>query len=191
MELPTYPRTITIDHPKLVKLEKEKGQTIAEGREISKQIEEIDLEMGKIDIRLQSEEAKVDIKDLKAEGDAIVKEMEGIAKSYAERIKAVEVKIFEKMAANTDPQLRKDHEVLKAKKEELENERNKKALKAQRTKDRIIPLARRVMAPYLKSEYEDFMEIKLEGERIVGTIFSHLDDWDKRFKEKRKKILEK
>lgn len=191
MEIPTYPRQVTIESPKLVKLEKEKGQLIEEGRAISEKIQEIELEMGKIDIRLQSEEAKVDISDLKAQGEAIVKEMEGIAKEYAEKIKAIEVQIFDRMKANTDPKLKQEYEGLKKQKETLETERNKKALKAQRAKDRIIPLARKLLAPFLTNDYEDFSEVKLEGEVIVGTIFSHLDDWDKRFKEKRKKVLTK
>lgn len=188
MELPIYPRQVTLDSPKLVKLEKQKGEIIEEGRSISKKIEEIELEMGKIDIRLQTEEAKVDVSDLKAQGDAIVKEMEIVAKGFADKIKAIEQQIYERMKAQTDPNLKEQYSLLEKTKESLETERNKKALKAQKIKDRIIPLARKLMAPYLESDYEDFSEIKLEDEKIVGTIFSHLDDWDKRFKEKRNKI---
>lgn len=185
--MPQYPRVITLNHPKLIKLEQEKGTIIEEGRAISQKIEEVELEMGKLDTRLQIEESKVDIKDLKLEGDGLVKEMEALIQEYTGKIKAIEVKIFDRMKANTDNKLREDHEVLAKQKEELENERNKKALKAQKIKDRIIPLARRVLAPHLENKYEDFYDIRLKDGVIVGTIFSHLNDWDKNFTEKLKK----
>jgi len=184
-----YPRVITLTHPKLIKLEEEKGQLIQEGREVSKQIEDIELEMGKIDIRLQTEESKIDIKDLKAKGDGLVKEMEVLIKGYTDKVKDVEKAIYERMKEKTSPELRLKHESLTKEKEELEIERNKKALKAQKLKDRIIPLARRLMKPLLENDYEDYNDIKLENGVMVGTIFSHLDEFDKRYKEKLKKNI--
>lgn len=187
MELPQYPRTVILDHPKLISLETQKGQIIQEGREISQQIADVELEMGKIDIRLQAEEAKVDISDLKLQGDTIVSEMEEVAKGYANKIKAIEQQIYDRMKAQTNPELRTQHELLKKQKEELETARNKKALKAQKIKDRIIPIARRLLKGQLQNKYEDYYDIQLKDGKMIGTIFSHLDEWNKNFEEKLKK----
>lgn len=190
MDLPKYPRIITIKDQKLVKLERDKGTIIEEGRAISQKIADVELEMGKIDVRLQTAEAAVDVNDLKARGEELLKEMEAMGKKYMEQIKEVEQQIFDKMSANTDPTLRTEYAKLDKQKADLENERNKKALKAQKLKDRIIPMARRLMKPYLENKYEDFHDIRLEGDVMIGTIFSHLDEWNKRFEAKLEKEAE-
>jgi len=115
--------------------------------------------------------------------------MEVLAKEYGEKIKAIEQSIYDRMKANTDPALKTEYETLKKTKESLETERNKKALKAQRTKDKIIPLLRRLLIPHLQNEYEDLQGAELIDGVVKGYIFSHLEEWDKRFKEKRKKQL--
>lgn len=185
--MPQYPRTVILDHPKLLSLEQQKAEIITEGRAISQKIADIDLEMGKIDVRVQAAEAKVDITDLKAQGDALVKEMEALIKTYTDKIKAIEHQIYDRMKAQTDPKLREDYERLKQTKDELETERNKKYLKAQKIKDRIIPIARRLLSKHLENEYEDYFDIQLKDGVLVGAIFSHLDEWDKKFKERKKK----
>ena len=69
----------------------------------------------------------------------------------------------------------------------FEIERNKKALKAQKIKDRIIPIARRLLGEHLQNKYEDFYDIKLINGEMVGTIFSHLGEWNKAFDKKLEK----
>jgi len=182
-----YPRRVKLDHPKLLKLELEKGELIEQGREFSRQIEETELEMGKIDIRLQAQEAKVDVADLKEKGKAIIKDMDNVANEFKNKIQAVEKEIFERMSKQTDPELRKKHQELEKIKKDLETERNKKALKAQQIKDRIIPLTRRLMTPHLENDYEDIYDVKLENGEMIGTIFSHLADFETKFRKKLEK----
>ncbi len=181
-----YPRIIKLTDKNLLKLEQEKGQIIEEGRVITQKIESLEVEMGKIDVRLQKEEAKVDIKDLKEQGNKISKEMDVSVKYYTDEIKKIQQAIFDRMSEKTDSELRKQHEELKKQKEILETERNKKALKAQKFKDRIIPLARKLLKPHLENEYEDFYDIKLENGEIVGSIFSHLDEFEKNYQKRKK-----
>ncbi len=181
-----YPRIIEIDNSKLIELEQQKGALIEEGREFSRQIEALELEMGKINTRLEKEEAKVDIKDLKIISEKIGKQMDESLKYYREEIKKVQKDIFNRMKAKTDPKLREQYEELTKQKELLETERNKKALKAQKFKDRIVPLARKLMKPFLQNKYEDFYDIQLKDGKMVGQIFSHLDEFEKNFEKKQK-----
>lgn len=179
-----YPRKIILTHPKLLNLENEFGEQIRLGREISKQIEETELLMGKIDIRLQVEEAKVDVKDLRDKGNEIIKSMDGVAKEFADKIKGIEKEIFERMKANTDPLLRTKHEELDKQKKELETERNKKALKAQKIKDRIVPLSQRLIKPYLENKYEDLGGLDVINGQVIAKVISYLDEWDKAFEKR-------
>jgi hypothetical protein len=38
------------------------------------------------------------------------------------------------------------------------------------------------MKPFLLDAYEDYDSLKIEGDEIVATIFSHLQDFKKNFK---------
>ncbi len=113
--------------------------------------------------------------------------MEALIKDYTDKIKFIETQIFDRMKEQTSQEFRTQHEILAKTKAELETERNKKALKAQKIKDRIIPIARRLLGKHLQNEYEDFYDIQLKDGVLVGTIFSHLDEWNKKFKERMKK----
>lgn len=181
-----YPRIIKVNDPKLLQLEQEKGKFIEEGRKISEQIEVVELEMGKIDTRLQKEEAKVDINDLKVKQADLTKQMADALTYFTAEIKKAQQEIFDRMAGKTDPALREQHKILQKQKEDLETERNKKALKAQKFKDRIIPLAQKLLRPHLQNDYEDFYDIRLENGEMIGTIFSHLDEFEKTYKKKKK-----
>lgn len=61
-----YPRTHTIDNPKLKELLKKKTDLVIEGREISKDIEEISNGNDIIDKEIQELESKVDLSEFKA-----------------------------------------------------------------------------------------------------------------------------
>lgn len=175
-----YPKTITIENPKLKDLLTKKGALITLGRAKSVEIEEIEKEMSETDLKLQEEEGKVDIKDLDERAKVIGSKVDEAIKE----MEVVKQEIFARMMEQTNPELRTKYDELKKKKEELETERNKIALKAQKFNDKIIPLGREMMKPFLQDQYEDYDTLSLDGDEIVATIFSHLHDFKANFKKK-------
>lgn len=157
-----------------------KGQIVNQGRLISEDIELLEKEMAEIDKDIQEQEAKVDISDINekqkivsAKVDEAIKEMEALKKE-----------IYDRMLAQTSPESREKYNKLEKIKEEKELERNKIALKAQKYNDKIIPLGREMMKPFLEDQYEDYDSLYIEDGEIVATIFSHLADFKKNFKKK-------
>jgi len=183
-----YPRVVKFNDATLFELETKKAQLIEQGRALSKQIEDIELEMGKIDVRLQTQEAEVDIKDLKDKGNKIGVEMDNALNYFKKEMKEIQEQIFKRMAEKTDPRLRNDHKKLEQQKLELEKKRNKMALKAQSVKDRILSLVPRVAKQYLTDEFDDYYDLKLENGEMILRIFNHLEDFKTNF---RKKLLKK
>lgn len=175
-----YPKTIQLENDKLKELLTKKSEMVNTGRAKSEEIEAIEKEMEEVDAQLQAEEAKVDISDLNdrqkeigAKVDVAIMEMNEVKKE-----------IFDRMTAQTSPELRTKHKELSDKKEKLENERNKIALKAQKFNDKIIPLGKDLMKPHLKDMYEDYDSLFLENGEIYATIFSHLQDFKTKFAKK-------
>lgn len=175
-----YPKTVTIENARLKTLLEKKGELITIGRAKSEEIEAVEKEMDEIDKKLQEEEAKVDISDLNEKQKAIGAKVDEAIKE----MQAVKEEIFARMTAQTTPELRTKYDELKKKKEDLETERNKIALKAQKYNDKIIPIGREMMKPFLQDQYEDYDTLQLEGDEIVATIFSHLADFKNNFKKK-------
>lgn len=175
-----YPKTVIIENPKLKDLLVKKGELIKIGRAKSEEIEVVEKEMTEVDIKLQEEEAKVDISDLNDKQKAIGAKVDEAIKEMNE----VKEEIFARMMAQTNPEYRTKYDELKKKKEELETERNKIALKAQKYNDKIIPLGKESMKPFIEDQYEDYDTLQLEGDEIVATIFSHLNDFKSNFKKR-------
>ena len=175
-----YPKIVQIENDKLKDLLTKKGNLITIGRGKSEEIDQVEKEMAEIDTKLQEEEAKVDITDLNDKAKAIGARVD----EAIEEMKVVNKEIYDRMMDKTNPELRTKYEELKNKKESLEEERNKIALKAQKFNDKIIPLGREMMKPFLEDQYEDYETLSLEGDEIVATIFSHLNDFKTNFKKK-------
>lgn len=175
-----YPRTIKLDNPKLKKLLAEKGELILEGREKSDEIELIEIEMKQTEEEIIAIEKTVDVKDIEEEAknltynlNELVAKMDDLKKQVYDRAKKVVPK-----------ELTKKYETLEKNKEILETERNKLALKAQQKMDKIIPLGQKAMKEHLADKYEDYDSLRLENGEVVGTIFSHLNDFEKTFEKK-------
>ena len=175
-----YPKTVTIENPKLKALLQKKGEIIAIGRAKSEEIEQLEKEMAETEAILIEEEKKVDIKDLDDKAKVIGAKVDEAIKEMQE----VKQEIFDRMMAQTPPELRTKYDELKKKKEDLETERNKTALKAMKYNDKIIPLAKEMMKPFLEDQYDDYDTLALDGDEIVATIFNHLVDWKANFKKK-------
>lgn len=175
-----YPKTVTIENEKLKKLLVQKGELIETGRAKSEEIEKVEKEMAEIDVKLQEEEKKIDVKDLEEKSKTISAKMDEAIKE----MEAVRQEIYDRMIKQVPPELHTEYDKLKKKKEVLETERNKMALKAQKYNDKIIPIGREMMKPFLQDQFEDYDSLYLDGGEIVATIFSHLADFKNNFKKK-------
>jgi hypothetical protein len=175
-----YPRTVTIESDKLKNLLILKGQLVARGRSKSDEIENLEKEMAETDALVQAEEKKVNIDDLLEKE----KEQTKIVEECIEKMKLIKQEIFDRMIKEVPNDLHTKYDELKKKKEALEDERNKIALKAQKYNDKIIPTAKELMKPFLQDQYDDYDTLQLQGDEIVATIFNHLIDWKSNFKKK-------
>lgn len=175
-----YPKTVTIESNKLKELMEKKGELVAIGRGKSEEIEQVEKEMEEIDKKVQEEEAKVDISDL------IEKEKEQtlIVEECIEKMKAIKQEIYDRMIKQVPDDLHKKYDELSKKKEDLETERNKIALKCQKYNDKIIPMGRELMKPFLNDQYEDYETLYLDNGEIYATIFSHMQEFKNNFKKR-------
>lgn len=173
-----YPRTITIENKKLAELITKKGELVTKGREVTDQIEKLEIEMEVINQELIAEEKKVDIQDLLDKEKVITAKVDEAIKE----MHAVNKEIKDRMLSQVPPELHTQYDELLKVKEEKEGERNKIALKAQKYNDKIIPMARLMIKPFLQDQYEDYDSLQLEDGEVVATIFSHLNDFKTNFK---------
>lgn len=175
-----YPRNITIENPKLKELILKKGELVAIGRSISEEIEDLEKAMAEGDTKIQEAEKLVNIDDLLEREKAISLKVDEAIKE----MKVIKQEIYDRMIKQVPAELHTEYEEVKKKKEEAEEKRNKIALKAQKYNDKIIPIAREMMKPFLKDMYEDYDSLYIEDGEVVATIFSHLNDFRTNFKKK-------
>lgn len=173
-------KKITITNDKLKKLLTEKSALIVDGRKASEEVEVFEKEMEEIDKKIQEEEKKVNIDDLLL----LEKQQVAIVEECIEEMNKIKQMIYDRMKEQTSPELCKQYEEIKTKKEEVENKRNKIALKAQKYNDKIIPLGRKLMKPFLEDRFDDYDTIRIEDGEVVCTIFNHLEDFRNNFKKK-------
>lgn len=175
-----YPKNITIKNDKLKDLMLKKKELVEKGRGVSEEIETLEKEMEEIDTKLKEEEKKVNIDDFIEKEKAISIKVDEAIKEMNE----IKKEIYARMKAEIPPELGIKYDELEKAKEEKETERNKIALKAQKFNDKIIPLSREMLKPFLEDVYEDYDSLYLEDDEIVATIFSHLNDFKINFKKK-------
>ncbi len=178
----TYPRELKLNNPELKKLIVEKGEIVKTGRAKSIEISKLEIEMADTEKKLMEEEKKVDLKEFTKKEKNITKRMEACIKD----MNGVTKEIWAKIRKETSQELRDKYDEANSAKEKLENERNKIALKAQKYNDKIIPLGREIMTPFLKDEFEDYDTIMVKDGEIICAIFSHLEDFKINFNKKRK-----
>ena len=175
-----YPKQIKLNDVKLKKLLTEKAELITKGRAKSTEIEKLEAEMEVIDNQLKEIEKSVDISDLKAKGALINERVEQCIKE----MKEIEAEIKVRMKEKSPTELVEKYDTIKKTKEDLETERNKIALKAQKFNGKIIPLGQKLMKPFLEDTYDDYDTIQLQDGEIQATIFNHLVDYKNNFKKK-------
>jgi len=175
-----YPHTVQIESPKLKTLLQKKGELITIGRGKSEEIEKTEAEMEEVNQKLLEEEKKVDIQDLNKKQMVLVEQVN----KAIEEMEEIKKEISDRMTKQVSQELREKYDELKKKKDDLETDRNKVALKAQKYNDKIIPIGREMMKPFLQDQYDDYDTLQLQGDEIVATIFNHLVDWKANFKKK-------
>ncbi len=175
-----YPKIITLDNEKMKTLLTEKSELVTSGRAISEEIEKYEAEMQEIDDKMKEIEKTIDISEF-IEREKEISDRVGVAIKEMEQIQS---EIKDKMIANIPKELGEKYEEVKNKKETLENDRNKVALKVQKYNDKIIPMGRKLMKPYLEDVYDDYDTISLEDGKIVASIFNHVNDFKANFKKK-------
>lgn len=166
-----YPRTVVLESDKLKALIQEKTDLVLEGREKSEEIETVEADMKAIDAEISKIEQAVDKSDIDAQAKEVTEEMNAVM----EKMQKIKEELGARLKAAVPEMLIKQYEDAVEKKKTLEEERNKIALKVQKKNDKIIPLGRKVMKPFLQDEFEDYDTLRLEDGQVIGTIFSHME----------------
>lgn len=178
-----YPKNIELKDDKLKSLLEAKGELITKGRAVSEEIEKLEKEMAEIDAQLVEAEKEIDISDIDANAQDITNRFNALKEEMDE----VNRRVRERLVSKVPRKLRNDYDEKATKKKELEEERNKIALKAQKHNDKIIPIVKKLLKPYLTNEFEDFGSVKVEDGVVKGEIYSHLEEFKKSFLAKNKK----
>lgn len=175
-------RIIKLFDPKLKEYLKDRNELVKEGRKLSGQIEIVDRKLDKNKEKQRKYTAEMEPKELIDRGWELDKK---IAADLTE-LENIQKEIHKLKVLNIPEAVGNEYETLKKQKEDIEIERNKVALKVQKLKDRLIPIAQKLMRPHL-GEFEDMESVEIKGEKIEVKVYSHLNDWKKAFKEKNKR----
>lgn len=178
----TYPKEIKLENEELKQFIEAKAELVKKGRAKSMEIIKLEEEMAETEKLLMAEEKKVDLKEFHKKEQAVTKRMEKCVKD----IEAIKKAIYAKIKANTPQELRDKYDTANKQKEELETERNKIALNAQKYNDKIISLAREIMKPHLQDEFEDYESIRVENGELIATIFNHVEEFKINFNKRKK-----
>lgn len=177
-----YPRLIELESDKLKNLLIEKSELVTSGRLMSQDIEIVEADLQEIDNQMKELEKTVDITEFQAEESEITKRME----ACIAEMEGIQSRIKAKMIEKIPKELGDRYDELKNKKESLETGRNKIALKVQKYNDKIIPLGRKLMKPYLVDNFDDYETIMIEDGVIKATIFNHLEEFKTSYNKKKK-----
>ena len=175
-------RTVEIKDNKLKDLIEKKSALIMEGRAVSEEVEATEVQMKEVDDKLVAAEKLVDITDL----DVKAKDITDRFNVIQEDMNALNKEVMERLSANAPKEFKEEYDALKVKKDELEEKRNKIALNAQKYNDKIIPLTRKLMKPFLEDEFDDYEGVSIENDIIVGRIFNHVEDFKSSYRAKNK-----
>lgn len=169
---------ITLENKKLHDWIVQKDELVEQGRAKSREIEAIEKKIETFERKEKQITGEVQPqKELKEEGDGLIKELEKTMKRLEEL-----GKIIEEEKLNAIPkEMKEEHQALLKEREQKERERNKIALKVQKIKDRVVPLIQKEVKPLLK-EYDDIETAKTKDGKVVINTFNHLVDWKRAFK---------
>lgn len=174
-------KKIVLENEELKGYLEQKGALIKKGIAKSEEIEKIELEMDVVDKKVQEYEATIDVSDLLEDEKRL---SETVAQCVVE-MDQIKKNIFARMKENAPQELYDQYNVLDGKKKVAEEERNKIAIKAQKFNDKIIPLGRELMTPFLEDEYDDYDTLSIEDGQVTCSVFNHLEEFKENFKKKK------
>lgn len=170
---------IKIKNKKILCYLNDKEELVASGRKISKDIENLEIEISKLDKKERSITDKVMPKDLIDDGEALKKEIN----DKIEILGKIGKKIEDAKISAIPKDMVELHYKLRNEKEKLERDRNKIALKIQKIKDRVIPMIKKEVLPQL-SEYEDIESSEIVDDEVVIKTYDRLEEFKKSFKKR-------
>lgn len=170
---------ITLNNKRVHDYIVDKDNLVNEGRQISRDIETIEIKVR----RLEEKEKKITSKVIPPKewtdrGDAIIGEINKLNDEVNEVIK----KINDFKLAEIPQEIKDNHLKLLKEKEVLERSRNKIALKVQKIKDRLIPIVQKEVKPLLLDEFDDVETAKAKDGKVVINTFNHLEEYKKKFR---------
>lgn len=155
----------------------DKDALVTTGRQISRNIEDIERKIKVFEEKEKAITGKViPPKELTDKGDALVKQ----AIALNTEITKIAEQINQSKMGAIPKEMLEDHKALLKEKEKLERERNKVALKVQKIKDKVVPIIQREVKPLLQ-DYDDIETAKARDGKVVISTFNHLEDFKKRF----------
>jgi predicted nucleic acid-binding Zn-ribbon protein len=172
---------IELTNERLYKLIETKDELVKSGRKLSSELETIEFKIKKFQDKEKVITGKTEPKDLMTKGEIIRLELERAMKSFDE----IAAQIQEAKLQAIPAQMKADHLALMKKREELETERNKIALKIQKIKDKLVPILKKEITPHLQ-EFDDTESVELKNGKIIVKTFNYLEDFKKQFRNKKK-----
>lgn len=173
---------IRIKDKKLVEMVREKEKMVEEGRAVSVQLESIDAQLEILKEKEKEYSSQVVPEDLIVQGEALRVEIN----AKAEELQNLANKIHEMKLNGIPEDIKEQHIALAKEKDALEKTLNKIGLKIEKFKSKYIPKIQKIARPKLGDDpFEDLETSKLDGDEIVVTTFSHLENFKKRFIENR------
>lgn len=172
---------ITLEDKKLVQYVSDKDTLVTQGRAISAEIEKVEKQITVLEGKEKAITSKVQPpKELSDRGEVLMKAIQANIKELDE----VSIQIRDIKLAGIPAEMKKEHEDLMAKREELERDRNKVALKVQKIKDKVVPMIQKQIKPLLKEEFDDVETAKVKDGKLVISTFNHRKDWEMKFRQK-------
>jgi recombinational DNA repair ATPase RecF len=176
-----YPRRIYLDDDNLKKYYLAKSEGVEIGRKISGEVDDIEKSLTEVEKKLINEEQKVDVSEFDRKLEDKTHEMGNLLLQYQKIEK--ERNQYVKDQTPHAQGLRDEYDSLIVKKEEKQRQLNKTGHKVQKAKDKLIPKIRKLTAPHLENEFEDFGNSEIDSDgRIYVDIFNHLEDWKEQFR---------
>ncbi|MBP7540375.1 MAG: hypothetical protein KA802_10555 [Saprospiraceae bacterium] len=174
-------KTINLDDNKLKDLLTKKGELITKGRELTDKIEDLEKQMKEVDDKLVLAEKEIDISDIDADAEDITNRFNALKAEMEDVNKRVRERLSEKVPQDlkeTYDKLNKEHTA-------LEEERNKIAINAQKYNDKIIPLTKKLLKPFILDEFDDYNMVNVNNGVVEVSIFNHIEEFKDTFRKKK------
>lgn len=182
---------IKINDRKIEDLLREKNDLVEEGRSVSRMLEGLDKLIQKNLDKQRAITSQIEPEDIKKRGEEAVK----IYNEAVLNLDKVTNEMTQAKLAGLPDDVRNEYNDLQKRKEGMEKQRNKIALKVQKIKDRVVPAIQKKVVPLLK-DFEDIDTAELiKGNIVVETHnlltpkIEALEKWKTEYSQKMKSIV--